>query len=60
MSKEGNTMLEKQITLRINDKLYRQIESVAGKNLRKFSDMVRLILTENIDNYRQDENKNSL
>jgi hypothetical protein len=60
MSKEGNTMLEKQITLRINDKLYRQIESVAGKNLRKFSDMVRLILIENIDNYRQDENKNSL
>jgi hypothetical protein len=50
-------MLKKQITLRINDKLYRQIESVADKNLRNFSDMVRVILIENLDNYRQDKNK---
>jgi hypothetical protein len=44
-------MLEKQITLRIDDKTHRLIEVVARKNKRKFSDMARIILKENLKKY---------
>ena len=44
-------MLEKQISLRIDSETHRKIEAIAGKNKRKFSDMARLILEENLKKY---------
>ena len=46
-------MLNKQITLRIDKKTHEQIEKIAGKNMRKFSDMVRVIIKENLERYGQ-------
>ncbi len=44
-------MLEKQITLRIDGRTQRLIEAATKKHQRKFSDMVRLILRENLKKY---------
>jgi hypothetical protein len=44
-------MLKKQITLRIDGKTHKQIEKIAGKHMRKFSDMVRVIIKENLKRY---------
>jgi hypothetical protein len=41
-------MLEKQISIRIDSETHKKIEVVAKDNKRKFSDMARLILEENI------------
>ena len=46
-------MYNKQITLRIDSKTYQQIEKIAGKHMRKFSDMVRVIIKENLKSYEQ-------
>ena len=44
-------MLNKQVTLRIDSKTHKQIEKIANKHMRKFSDMVRVILKENLKKY---------
>lgn len=44
-------MLEKQISLRIDSETHRKIEVIAEKNKRKFSDMARLVLEENLERY---------
>jgi predicted DNA-binding protein len=44
-------MYEKQISLRIDKETYKKIEAIAEKNKRKFSDMARIILEENIEKY---------
>ena len=46
-------MLEKQISIRIDSDTHRKIEAIAEKNKRKFSDMTRLILEENLEKYEQ-------
>ncbi len=44
-------MMEKQLAIRIDKKTYQLIEKVAEKNQRKFSDMTRIILKENLKKY---------
>ena len=50
-TKGGEVMLEKQVTIRIDKELLRKIEQLAKKHKRKFSDMARLILEENMEKY---------
>jgi len=46
-------MYGKQTTLRMRKDLYTKLESIARQNMRSVSDMIRLILTENLDKYQR-------
>ena len=42
-------MYGKQVTIRIDEKLYRSLEKEAKKQMRSVSGLIRLILTNNLD-----------
>ena len=46
-------MYGKQTTLRMRKDLYVQLERIARQHMRNVSDMIRLILTENLDKYKR-------
>jgi len=46
-------MYGKQTTLRMKKDLYAKLESLAQQHMRSVSDMIRLILTENLDKYKR-------
>ena len=46
-SRRRSIMLEKQITIRVDEKLYRSLEKDAKKRMRSVSSLIRLILTKN-------------
>lgn len=46
-------MYGKQTTLRMRKDLYARLESIARQNMRSVSDMIRLILSENIEKYQR-------
>jgi len=45
-------MYGKQTTLRMRKDLYAKLERLARQHMRSVSDMIRLILTENIEKYK--------
>lgn len=46
-------MYGKQTTLRMRKDLYVKLESIARQHMRSVSDMIRLILTENLEKYKR-------
>lgn len=42
-------MYEKQVTIRIDDNLYRLLEEEAGKQMRSIAGLVRLILAKKLE-----------
>lgn len=46
-------MYGKQTTLRMKKKLYDELEKMARLHMRSVSDMIRLILTENVEKYKR-------
>ena len=46
-------MYGKQTTLRMNKELYDKLEQMAQRHMRSVSDMIRLILMENIERYNR-------
>ena len=52
MNTQGESMYGKQTTLRMRKDLYAKLESIARQHMRSVSDMIRLILTENLEKYK--------
>ena len=46
-------MYGKQTTLRMKKELYDKLEQMARRHMRSVSDMIRLILAENVDKYKR-------
>lgn len=46
-------MYGKQTTLRMKKELYDKLEQMARRHMRSVSDMIRLILMENMDKYNR-------
>jgi hypothetical protein len=49
----GVSMYGRQTTLRMNKELYDKLEKTAREHMRSVSDMIRLILTENLEKYKR-------
>ena len=48
-------MLEKQVTFRIDKKIHRLLEKEAQRQMRSLGSLIRLILTENITDHKEDK-----